>query len=128
MGKLLTQDKPSSLFMTWLSLECSHELSLGQDVPFHGFLQFSLGCPGWQVQRIVESVELEEITVRLALRRGGTAVADVVEVVLPLLCPVSERCFRRHALLQITSLGWQVEENPMDPGATGSGGIIADKG
>src|ERR1019366_4521770 len=55
-------------------------------------------------------------------------VADVVEVVLPLLCPVSERCFRRHALLQITSLGWQVEENPMDPGATGSVGIIADKG
>jgi hypothetical protein len=71
-----------------LSTVFPHELSLGQDVSLHGVHQLGFGCSGRQVHGPIQGVELEEVVVRLAPGRGGTAVADVDEVVLPLLPPL----------------------------------------
>ena len=60
------------------------------------------------------------LSVRFAFGRGGTAVADIAEVVLALHCPVAERFRRRHTLLQFTGLGRQVEETPNGPRCRGA--------
>lgn len=67
-----------------LSLELPHELPLRQDVPPHGIHQLGPGRTGEQVQKYIQGVELEEVAVWLALRRGGAAVANLAEVILPL--------------------------------------------
>src|SRR5262249_31801570 len=62
----------------------AHELALCQNVAFHGRDQLVLGRAGGQVERRVQGVELEEVAVRFAARRGRASVAGVAEVVLAL--------------------------------------------
>src|SRR6266404_1524404 len=66
-------------------------LSARQNMALHRLLEFLLGGAFLQIQHGVECVELEIIAMRLAGWRGGTAVAKLVEVVLPLLRSIGER-------------------------------------
>jgi len=51
-----------------LSLVPSHDLTLGEDVPLHGFEELRLGRSSGEAEDRVQSVELEIISVRSAGR------------------------------------------------------------
>src|SRR5438445_3049557 len=52
---------------------------------------------------------------RLARRGSGTAVAEVAEVIFPLLAATRERLAGRNRFRQLTRIGRQIEQHPMHP-------------
>src|SRR5579875_245213 len=105
-----------------------HELALGQNVAIHGCNYLVLGCAGGEVKLRVQGIELKEIAVRLARRRGWAAVADLAEVVPALLGAAGKLLLGWHSFFQFALIGRKIEKHPMDPGFPRGVGVIADQG
>src|SRR5262249_17150585 len=101
----------------WSAPIVAHELPLGQDAALHSSEQLAAVRFRRQIEEPVQSVEAEEVAVRLAARRRRPVVTDLVEVVPPLSRAVGQRLHSRHALLQRVLVRRQVVDNPVDPDA-----------
>src|SRR5438445_7876232 len=92
-----------------------HELALGDDVVVHGLDHNILGGAFFQIQRLVEGIELEVIAMSSGRRRGA-AVTELLEIVLPLNGALNVN-LPAWSRAQFASVGGNVEQHPVDPGA-----------
>ena len=82
----------------------SHQLRLGQDMPFHGLQELLLGRATGKIEHRIQGVELEEVAVGAA----GTAIICASPTVLAVPAAVRDVRVRRDALRQLTGVSWQV--------------------
>src|SRR5437867_6286958 len=95
-------------------------------MPEHGMLQLHPGGSRRKLQHLVEREEAKEIAVGPG-RGTGASVAEPPEVVRSHSRPVGQLPRFRYSLGQAAAPGWDVPGNPMDPGAHGRIGIVADQ-
>src|SRR4051812_12288403 len=88
----------------------SEELALGQLVVLHGGEHVFPGGAGGQAQLGVQSIEFEEITMRLPSRRRWATVTDPSEIIGPLPRPMRQVGHRQYPGRQLADVGRQVEE------------------
>ena len=67
-----------------LSFVGAHQLALGENMFFHGLFQLLFCDTGFQVQHQIQGIKFEEVTMRLAWRRTGSAVAKMLKIIHPL--------------------------------------------
>ena len=68
----------------------SHDFGLFDDVSLNGLLELLPGGARFQAKFAVESVEPEEVAVRLSRRRTGAAISDAPEVIPALASAVRQ--------------------------------------
>jgi len=93
-----------------------------------GLLDIDFGGTDFEVEFGIESVQLEEVTMRLAGRRAGAAVPNFVEVVIALARVVGELLPVGNVFRKFVGVEREVIEDPVDPGARGSVRIVHDEG
>jgi hypothetical protein len=96
-------------------------------VVFHGALDVGFGGAESEVESCVESIELEEIAMRLASRRAGAPVAGLVKVVAALVRAVGELLPISGVFREFAGVGRQIVKDPVDPSADGRIGIVHDE-
>src|SRR5436305_2024910 len=63
----------------------AHQTRLSERVAVHRIQQLLLRLTGWQIECGIKRIELEVVAMRLARRRARAAIADLAEVIAPLL-------------------------------------------
>jgi len=108
----------------------AHELGLGEDVGLESVFEAGFGGVRLEAGHDfgVESVEGEEVAVRLAGRRTGACVADAVEVVRALAGAAVEGGIGRDADGKAGGLGGKIPEEPVGEAAGRSVRVFDDDG
>lgn len=102
----------------------AHPFRVRQNVAFHGVFQFLSAGPCLQVERSVESVQLEEVAMHFAGRRAWAAITDAIEIVPALTGAILKHFSRRHSLWQSRKIGGHVPDQPVCPRTSGCIRII----
>ena len=85
------------------------------------------GAAALQAEQSVESIDLEKIAVSPA-GRAGAAIAELAEVVFPMVGPIFEIGIGGDAGWKIGNVGRNVEQHPVHPGAYRGVWVITDQG
>src|SRR5579864_3421918 len=105
----------------------AHQFCLSEHVTLHRTVQFVPANTSFHIELAVHCVQPEEIAMRLARRRTRSAIADPLEVVVPLASPILEGVVLGNTLGQCRRLRWNVPDNPMGPSAHRSIRIICNQ-
>jgi len=104
------------------------ELAGGEDVSLEGVKELRFGCAGRQGERGVEGVEVEDVPVRGAGGRAGSAVADTAEVVAALKGAGGELRLGGEGFGEGAGVWRQIPEEPVGEGAHGGVGVGDEEG
>ena len=95
---------------------------MGEDVGSGGSVELFPRDARGEVQDRVEGVEAEEVAMDGSWRGSGAAIADFAEVVLSLAGARVEGIRGEETFGEGAGVGWDVEDDPMDPVPTGASG------
>src|SRR5437867_3420123 len=84
----------------------------------HGALDLFFRSAGLQIQKSIQGIEFEKITMGFAWGRTGSAIAEVFEIVEAVLCASREVLSFGEVFGQFAPSGGQIVEDPMDPRAS----------
>src|SRR5258708_5764900 len=93
----------------------SHELGLRENVSLHGGLGFRLACARFEIELLIQRVQLKKIAVRFSRRRARTAITNLAKVIAPLPRAIRELLLLRNAFCQLLRICRQIIEHPMHP-------------